>query len=455
VRLDDDIAAISTPPGRGGIGVVRISGRNALAMAGRIFQSDGKLAEPGKVTFGRILEPESGEVVDRVVASYYKSPHSYTGDDVVELSCHGSPLILNRVLGLLTSMGARIAEPGEFTMRAMVNGKIDLSQAQAVRDLIDAQTNYQARLASRQLEGALAKRLAPLKKNLIDVVVHLESAVEFVEEDISTDSLAELDSKLIGTIAGLEKIASSYSFGRIVAEGFNLAIVGRPNVGKSSVFNRLVGADRAIVTEVPGTTRDMLRETTAIEGVPVRLVDTAGIRHTSDPVETIGIDRTWSAIADADMSLTVLDGSEPLTPDDHALLEAVSSEKRVLLVNKTDLPRKLDLDALSKDGDAPVMASALTGEGFEQLTGALFQRLCGGHATERDDIMLTDARQHQAVERTLSRVSDARSLLTQREHEEIVLLRLREALDCLGEITGETLTEDILSQIFSSFCIGK
>lgn len=454
---DDTITAISTPPGRGGIGVVRLSGPDSLKIATSLFYPE-SAAEPGvpnRAQFGRVFDPAAGELVDEAILTFFKAPRSYTGEDVVEISCHGSPIILARVLQLAIERGARVAEPGEFTFRAFFNKRIDLAQAQAVRDVINAQTQYQARVATRQLEGGLSSRITPLKDSLVEVIVHLESSLEFVEDDISPEAASTLLAKLGGVIDALTAIANSFTFGRYVKEGFDLAIVGRPNVGKSSVFNRLIGADRAIVTELPGTTRDALYESTSISGVPVRLIDTAGIRETTDLVESIGITRSRSVIADADISLLVIDASEPLTDDDIALLNHLSQERRIVALNKTDLAPEFDAETLLADGGEVMRISALTGDGFDLLTRTIFERLGGSLANERDDLMLTDARQHAALRKALEQLRDARQLLSERELEEIVLLRLRGALAALGEITGETLTEDILGQIFSTFCIGK
>ena len=469
---DDTIAAISTPPGRGGIGVARLSGPAALAIAAVVFRPERlrpeplvigpSWFEPNRAQFGHIIDPESSQPIDQAILTYFKAPRSYTGEDVVELSCHGSPVILRRVLELMTEQGARIAEPGEFTFRAFVNRRIDLAQAQAVRDLINAQTEYQARVATRQLEGALSKRLTPHKEALVEIIVHLESSIEFVEDDISPEAAAALTDRLDHTINDLKVVAASFPFGRFVKEGFDLAIVGRPNVGKSSVFNRLIGSDRAIVTEFAGTTRDALYESTSILGVPVRLIDTAGIRDTTDMVETIGIGRSRNAIADADISLLVFDASRALEREDIELLDSVAEDRRIILVNKIDLPNLLDEDLLvetagpvSERHNKVVSVSALTGQGFEGLAEIVFERLSGDASAERDDIMLTDARQHAAVQRAIEQLSEARELMIAGELEEIVLLKLRAGLEALGEITGETLTEDILGQIFSTFCIGK
>ena len=448
----DTIAAISTPPGRGGIGVIRLSGPRALEIASVIFHTKPHKPPdaPGRVHFGRVVDPAGNEVIDEALLTYFKAPHSYTGEDVVELSCHGSPVVLRRVLALITERGARIGEPGEFTLRAFLNRRLDLAQAQAVRDCIDAQTGYQARVAARQLEGVLSKRLAPIKDTLVEVIVHLESTVEFVEDDISPAAAAALRERLAHVNESLKEIAGSFAFGRFVKEGFDLAIVGRPNVGKSSVFNRLVGADRAIVTDLPGTTRDALYESTSIGGVPVRLIDTAGIRETSDLVERLGITRSRTAIADADITLLVLDASQPLNRDDLDLLETVDRSRRIVAANKSDLPNRL-----GREIHGAVGISALTGSGFDELTARIFARLSGGQAVERDDILITDARQHASVTQAIARLDEARDLMIQRELEEIVLLKLHGALQSLGEVTGETLTDDILGQIFSTFCVGK
>ena len=435
---------------------MRLSGANALEIAGSIFCAHGgrDVYHPNRAQFGHLIDPASGELLDEVILIYFKAPHSYTGEDVIEISCHGSPVILSRVLEMVTASGARIAEPGEFTFRAFLNKRIDLSQAQAVRDIISAQTRYQARVATRQLEGALSKRLAPAKETLVETIVHLESSVEFVEDDISPEALSGLTAKLDNVIVGLREVAASFSFGRYVKDGFDLAIVGRPNVGKSSVFNRLVGSDRAIVTEIPGTTRDALYENASIAGVPVRLIDTAGIRETTDPVEVIGITRSRTAIADADISLVILDNSAPLSEEDLRLLDQVAEDRRLLALNKTDLPSVITPSALDGIGEI-VTISALTGEGFDELTEQIFLRLSGDTGVERDDLMITDARQHAALRRAIDQAIEGRDLMIQGELEEIILLKLHAALASLGEITGETLTEDILGQIFSTFCVGK
>jgi tRNA modification GTPase len=452
---DDTIAAISTPAGRGGIGVVRVSGKEALAIARKIFRSSSEINTPNRAQFGRISDPGTEEIIDDAILTWFQAPHSYTGEDVVELSCHGSPVVLARVLELLLAGGARIAEPGEFTFRAFLNRKLDLAQAQAVRDIINAQTSYQARLATRQLEGAFSKQLTPLKQTLIEIIVHMESTVEFVEDDISPENLAHLLAKLESVLAELQHIASTFEFGRFVKEGFDLAIVGRPNVGKSSVFNQLIGTERAIVTAIPGTTRDALYESASLSGVPVRLIDTAGIRETEDVVESMGITRSRSAIADADVVLLVLDNSELLNEDDCRLLAEVPAERRIIALNKTDIAAKLREGTNDANLSDAISISALTGSGLDELRQRIFTHLSGDAAIERDDILVTDARQQQAIRTALAELTEARDLIVIGELEEIILLKLHGGLTALGQITGETLMDDILGQIFSTFCIGK
>ncbi|HEY6330739.1 MAG TPA: tRNA uridine-5-carboxymethylaminomethyl(34) synthesis GTPase MnmE [Blastocatellia bacterium] len=455
MNADDTIAAISTPPGRGGIGIVRISGPRSLAIASILFHAESGHWVPAanQAYVGRVRGAD-GEDLDYSVATYFKGPRSYTGEDVVEFGCHGSPLVLRTVLDLALGAGARMAEPGEFTLRAFLNGRIDLSQAQAVRDLIDAQTMFQARIAMRQMEGSMAAALSPVKRILIDAAVHLESSIEFVEDDITPEARSSLTAKLGEARETLGELERTFSVGRLVREGFDLAIVGRPNVGKSSVFNRLVGSERAIVTEVPGTTRDALREHVSISGIPVRLIDTAGIRETSDPIEQIGIDRSRRAIADADVSLVIFDRSEPIALEEIALLESIPKGSRLVLMNKCDLPAAGSA-SLGESAGTTIEVSALTGRGFDKLIGALLDLLGAGAAAEHDDAIITDARQHQAIRRATDLLSGAMELMEGGELEEIVLLRLRGALAALGELTGETLTDDILAQIFSTFCIGK
>jgi tRNA modification GTPase len=456
--LDDTISAVSTAMGRSGIGVVRLSGSQSLAIAQQIFHPrDQALLSPNLARVGELRDPHSGEILDEAVVTFFKGQKSYTGEDLVELSCHGSPVILRRVLELTTQLGARIAQPGEFTLRAFLNGRIDLTQAEAVRDLIDAQTTYQAKVAARQLQGSLSKQLQPMKELLTEMIVHLETAVEFVDDDVTPEGVASIITKLDRLLAPLEKIERSFGFGRIVREGIQLAIVGRPNVGKSSVFNQLLQKDRAIVTDIPGTTRDTLSDAVSIDGIPVHLVDTAGIRESPDVVEKLGIERTWTAMADAELVLLVLDGSEDLTDDDRAILNDTQSMPRLIIVNKIDLPAKLISDHIEStaSGSICVRVSALTGDGVDALRKKVVEVVTSGSAIGAEDVILTNSRHHDLILRTIRALKESRGALDEGYTEEVMLVGLHDALRLLGEITGETTIEDILDQIFSTFCIGK
>src|SRR5208283_2453044 len=338
VYLDDTIVAIATPSGRGGIGVVRLSGADARAIARPMLRlAHEHDLEAGRAHFGELMEPASGERIDEVVVTFFAKPHSYTTDDVVEISCHGSPVVLRHVVEMAIASGARLAQPGEFTMRAFLNGRIDLTQAEAVRDLIESQTLYQAQVAARQLEGALSKRLQPTKQKLMELVAVLEAGVDFAEDDVSVMPDEDIVSRIATVCAPLRELLASFAFGKVVHEGLTLAIVGRPNVGKSSLFNRLVERERAIVTATPGTTRDLVSETVSMGGIPVRLVDTAGIRTALDEAESIGVRKSMEALADADLVLVVLDAAQPVTEEDRDLLNQVDARPAIVVANKCDL----------------------------------------------------------------------------------------------------------------------
>lgn len=465
MHLDDTIVAIATPPGRGGIGVVRLSGPKARKIAGPMLRLAHEL-EPGRAHFGELIEPSSGERLDEVVVTYFAKPHSYTTDDVVEISCHGSPVILRHVVELALAAGARLAEPGEFTMRAFLNGRLDLTQAEAVRDLIDSQTLYQAQVAARQLGGALSNRLQPIKQKLIELIATIEAGVDFAEDDVSVMPDEQILSRIAAVRKQLQELLDSFAFGKVVHEGLTLAIVGRPNVGKSSLFNRLVERERAIVTATPGTTRDLVSETVAIGGIPVRLVDTAGIRSALDEAESIGVRKSMEALADADIVLVVRDASRgeahPLTHEeehqDERLLQLVAGRQAVIVWNKTDVPDRgwsLGGPVTSAENSHPVVAaSALTGAGIDELRLSILL-LAGGSSGGQDGGFLTNVRQRQLVSETIVALDRAREAVPVRIPHEMVLLDLYSSLRPLDDITGTTTADDILNLIFSSFCIGK
>ena len=454
MNLDDTIVAIATPPGRGGIGVVRLAGEEARAIALRMLRLNRDL-EPGHAIHGDLVEPcaaapparEPRERIDEVVVTFFAKPHSYTTDDIVEISAHGSPVVLHHIVELALARGARLAEPGEFTMRAFLNGRIDLTQAEAVRDLIDSQTLYQAKVAAQQLEGSLSRRLQPIKKSLVELIAVLEAGIDFAEDDVSVMPANQILKRISDVRLPLEQLAGSFNYGKIVHEGLTLAIVGRPNVGKSSLFNRLVERERAIVTATPGTTRDLVTETVAIGGIPVKLVDTAGIRHALDEAESIGIRKSMEALADADLVLVVLDTSQPITKEDEELIAQVEGRKAVLVSNKADL------SLISRPN--AIRTSAVTGEGIPELRAEILRHIAGDAGVSAETGFLTTVRHRELVRDSLAGLDNARTAVDNRVPHEMLLLDLYNALRPLDEITGATTNDDILNLIFSTFCIGK
>lgn len=446
---DATIVALSTPPGRSGIGVVRLSGPRAHSILEEVFRS-GETAADRRVRYG-MLEAPGGEAIDQVVATTFRGPDSYTGEDVVEISAHGNPLILNKISDVLVGLGACRAAPGEFTLRAVVNGKIDLAQAEAVRDFIDAQTDVQARTAMNQMNGALANKVRPMKEALVDVIAQLEAGIDFAEDDVELPD-GELVAGRVGTIEdSLAGLAASFSYGRLLHEGVLLAITGKPNVGKSSIFNRLTSIDRAIVTEIPGTTRDVVTETVELDGIPIRVADTAGVRTASDEIESIGISRTIETLAEADLTLAVFDSSESLDEDDRNLLERVREIPHLIVVNKRDLPSCWE----GLNGRPEVHLSAKTGEGFDGLRECIREYLTDQRPPDAESVVVTSARQAEALVRAAGRLRTGASGLRSGVPHEMILLDLYGALSALGELTGEVVTDDILGRIFSTFCIGK
>lgn len=459
MHLDDTIVAISTPPGRGGLGVVRLAGPESKAIASAMLRlSAGRQLEAGRAHFGVLVEPGSDERIDEVVATYFAKPHSYTTDDIVEISCHGSPVVLRHVVEQALAAGARLAEPGEFTMRAFLNGRIDLTQAEAVRDLIDSQTLFQAKVAAQQLEGSLSRRLQPIKQKLVELIAMMEAGIDFAEDDVAVMPAEQILNRIGEVREPLTKLAESFAYGKIVHEGLTLAIVGRPNVGKSSLFNRLVERERAIVTATPGTTRDLVTETVSIGGIPVRLVDTAGIRQALDEAESIGISKSMEALADADLVLVVLDASQPPDKTDHELLQQVAERRALAVLNKSDLAAAGSAagnSAALPDGGVPVVrTSALSGEGIAELRQQIL-RCIHGDAPQQETGMLTNLRQQEQVTRTLAALDAAALSVRANIPHEMTLLDLYNALRALDEVTGATTADDILNLIFGTFCIGK
>ena len=465
MNLDDTIVAIATPAGRGGISVVRLAGPDARAITAPMLELKHEL-EPGRAVFGELVEAEESRQlqsspmlesagptsrrIDEVVVTYFQKPHSYTTDDVVEISSHGSPVVTRHIVELCLARGARLAEPGEFTMRAFLNGRLDLTQAEAVRDLIESQTLFQAKVAAQQLDGALSKRIKPIKTKLVALIALLEAGIDFAEDDVAVLP----DPTILGDIAviraPLAQLAASFAYGKLVHEGLTLAIVGRPNVGKSSLFNRLVERERAIVTATPGTTRDLVTETVAIGGIPVKLVDTAGIRRALDEAESIGIQKSMEALADSDLVLVVLDATQAVSAEDEELMKQVEGRPAIVVKNKSDL----GIHPLETRAHV-VATSALTGEGIAELRAAILRHVAGDGGGQAEAGFLTNVRHQGLVHDSLTALDAAKIAVANKIPHEMLLLDLYNALRPLDEVTGATTTDDILNLIFSTFCIGK
>ena len=471
-RFMDTIVALATPTGRSGIGIVRLSGSSSVAIS-RSFIGCGDFEfSPRHAHLVDIIDPVTKEVIDEAIATLFKAPHSFTGEDVVEISCHGSPVLLRQMIDMCLSLGARLAEPGEFSLRALANGRMNLAEAEAIRDLIDAQTTASARQAVRQMRGEMSHNLQPLKDELLDVIVVLESALEFVEDDLPETQGESITRKLLRIEAEVDRIAGTFKAGRLIREGLRVALVGRPNVGKSSLFNALLGSERAIVTEIAGTTRDQLHERFTIGDIPVSLIDTAGIRETSDAVESIGVERSRRAVADVDLVLVLIDASDKFTAEDRQILESVAHLAHAVVLNKID---KVEVGTISDlrsqisnfrsrvsdsgesvgvDVGQIVEVSAVTGEGLVGLQEAIVQPFTSDDVSA-GGFLVTDARHHDLIVRAAGEVRHSIELFELRSSEEITLIGLHNALRYLGQITGETTTEDMLTRIFSTFCIGK
>ncbi len=449
--MKDTIVALATPLGRSGIGVIRLSGEKSLEIIGKLVRDESFNPQPRFASLKKIYDIETGELLDETVITYFKSPQSFTGEDVIEISCHGSPIILRQIIDFCLRLDARMAEAGEFSLRALANGQMNLSQAEAIRDLIDAQTVASARQAVRQLRGEFSNQLQPLKDKLLDVIVVLESALEFVEDDLPDFQTEKIKEDLFEIIDELEKLTSTFQAGKLLREGLKVALVGRPNVGKSSLFNALLGQERAIVTEIAGTTRDQLHEKLSIGGIPISLIDTAGLRETIDTVESIGVERSKRVIADADLVVVILDGSQEITAEDREIISQVKDLTHIITINKSDLEQSVsDLNGDSKF----LKISAKTGEGLKELQRAVIEPF-SSQEFENLGFLVSDARHNDLLLRAKTEIQTSLQLLDEKASEEIVLIGLHNAIRFLGQITGETTTEDMLTRVFSTFCIGK
>ncbi|TNF54248.1 tRNA uridine-5-carboxymethylaminomethyl(34) synthesis GTPase MnmE [bacterium] len=459
----DTIAAISTPIGHSGIGIVRLSGKDAIPITGSIFISPKKRhlrqARSHSILYGHIIDSNQ-KIIDEVLVSVMKAPQTYTKEDIVEINCHGGPLPLRKILELVLKAGARLAQPGEFTQRAFIHGRIDLAQAEAVLDIINAMTEESQRIAVEQLRGSLSQTLIPLREELLQLTAYVEACIDFPEEDISLPSLRDMKQRASKIKGSLENFINSSRYGIILREGIKTAIVGKPNVGKSSLLNALLEHDRAIVTEMPGTTRDVIEEYLNIQGIPVKIMDTAGIREVKNIAEKEGVKRSLKAMKDADLVIIVLDGSKGMSGADRELIEnskslrgSQSQRKNIIIViNKTDLPQKIKM----KKDMQTVKVSALKRTGLETLKSRIAETVLNGKSPGLSETgIVTNVRHVHALEKTLSSMNSFICEVGKKTSPEFLAVDLREALEALGEILGITTPDDILDTIFSNFCIGK
>ena len=457
----DTIAAISTPRGEGGISIVRLTGPLAIPIAQRIFRSPSpsslRKIKTHTIVYGHILDPKTSQIIDEVLLTVMKAPRTYTREDIVEINCHGGAACVQKVLELTLLAGARLAEPGEFTKRAFLNGRIDLAQAESVADIIRAKTDLTRQVAMNQLQGTMSKTVNQLRNQLIDILAEVEASIDFPEEDLDFGDSIELSKRTQTVLTQLEDLLQTAEDGKILREGLSLAIVGKPNVGKSSLLNALLQEDRAIVTEIPGTTRDTIEEYANIRGIPIKLIDTAGIRETSDIIEYAGVKRSREWLERSDLLLVMLDASEPLTEDDRKLLELTKDKKSITVLNKIDLTELLDIEQIQKlTPDKPIVeTSMLTGEGLEDLKTSILDSVIHGESISPDSAIITNVRHRDALRKAKIDIEHALSSLNAAMPPELVAVDLRGALDNLGLIVGETTTDDILDRIFSQFCIGK
>ncbi len=449
----DTISAIATGPAAGGIAIVRVSGPEAGVIAARVFQGfPSDAAESHRMYPGRIVDAESG-VIDHGLAVVMKAPRSYTGEDVLELHCHGGVLVARAVLAATLAAGARAAERGEFTLRAFLNGKLDLAQAESVADLIAARSPAAMRVAASQLEGSLSRAVEELRDELIGIAARLEVALDFSEEDVGELDRGALARSAVAARSRAQRLASSYERGRVLREGLRVAIVGKPNVGKSSLLNRLLGSERAIVTPVPGTTRDVIEEGLVLNGLPIVLVDTAGIRSAPGGIEEIGIERSRREIEGADLLLVVLDASRPFQDEDAAVLAATRQKKRILLINKIDLERSLDMDGAG-DGSTSINVSAKTGAGMGALEASIAADF-GMDPKSTPEVTVIRERHRGALAAAASSLAAAIESLESGSAPDLVSVDIMRALSHLGEVGGRSSSEDVLDRIFRDFCIGK
>lgn len=458
-RLDDIIAAISTPIGTGGIGIVRMSGAGCIALADTLFQGKKPLRDKPSHTlsYGKITSGAGGEIIDEVLVSVMKSPQTYTKEDIVEINCHGGPLVTRRVLEALLAAGARLAEPGEFTKRSFLNGRIDLTQAEAVIDLIHSKTELSRRSAVGQLEGRLKKAVREMREEILDMAAAIEAAIDYPDYDIEEETYSSMEQGTRNLLARVEELLENADRGKIIREGVQTVIIGKPNVGKSSLLNWLLEEDRAIVTDIPGTTRDTVEEYLNIGGIPVKIVDTAGIRETADAAERIGVEKSRAYAEAADLVILMLDSSRPLEEEDREILSFIREKKTVVLLNKTDLEQKLSVSELESyvPGKCILPVSVKRDEGFERLMETLREMFLEGDSTAQENSLLVNTRHKDALLRAKTALERCMETIRNHMPEDFISMDLQDANLALGEITGDTSDEEIIDRIFTKFCLGK
>lgn len=457
----DTIAAISTPPGEGAISIVRLSGEQAISIADAVFQSGKKKlidVSSHTIHYGHIFDPEKYQMMDEVMVSIMRKPKTFTREDIVEINCHGGIVVVNQILQLVLRQGARLAEPGEFTKRAFLNGRVDLSQAEAVMDLIRAKTDKAMNLAINQLDGNLSRLIRQLRQEILETLAQVEVNIDYPEyddvEELTTRLLLEKENQVQKQIQALLQTAQQ---GKILREGLSTAIIGRPNVGKSSLLNHLLREEKAIVTDIAGTTRDVIEEYVNVRGVPLKLVDTAGIRETEDIVEKIGVERSRKALSEADLILLVLNQSESLTTEDKQLLDITSGNKRIILLNKTDLPSRINQEDLVPylENEPALPISVLTSEGLDQLEQAIADLFFGGNTGDKDASYLSNTRHIALLEKAEQSLAEVIQGIESGMPVDLVQIDMTRCWDYLGEIVGDSVQDELITQLFSQFCLGK
>ncbi len=457
--MEDTIAAVATAYGEGGIGIIRISGEEALPILQEIFEfhGDTDTFTSRRMTYGKIIDKEKNQIIDEVLAVYMKGPKTYTAEDVVEINCHGSMVSLRKTLALVLRKGARLAEPGEFTKRAFLNGRLDLSQAEAVIDMIRAKTDKSFDVAVSQLEGRLSLKVEEIRQKLLDLLVDITVNIDYPDEDIEEMTYEKLEESIVETQDMIEKLLETSSTGRMIREGIKIAIVGKPNVGKSSLMNGLLKETRAIVTDIPGTTRDTIEEVLSIRNIPVYLVDTAGIRETSDKVEKMGIEKSKEAFNQADFILFLLDGSRPLEEEDLQIMELLKERKSLVLINKRDLGEAISIEEIAAKLPASqvIEASLLKGQGITEIEDAVEDLVYGGEIVQKESMMVNNVRHIELLQQAVKSLTDALHMSERREALDFIEVDVKNAYERLGEIIGETVSDDIINEVFARFCLGK